>query len=218
MPYDHAVANFFVSAYQELGVMCIDGRRLQIAYSDLYSASVNTLKDPTDHVIAQRGPCMIGDAEGLSLGEYTRSVFNAVCDNMIADLELQCDMARDPSWRFMAASINKFLRNFFKLHGNVEMDVLRNIFLNRTAVLWRDICKATAGADSLPPADMRFLEAAVSAAASEHYAVLSAFRSTSSSETLRLSCGHFFDDLREECSVCQKHYADRDANMRQRHT
>ena len=50
LPYDQAVANFFVSAYQELGVMCIDGRRLQIAYSDLYSASVNTLKDPTEHV------------------------------------------------------------------------------------------------------------------------------------------------------------------------
>ena len=61
-------------------------------------------------------------------------------------------------------------------------------------------------------------EAAASAAAPEHYAVLSASRSTSSSERLRLSCGHFFDDLREECSVCQKHYADRDANMRQRHT
>jgi len=98
------------------------------------------------------------------------------------------------------------------------MDVLRDNFLNRTDVVWRDICKATADADCLPPADMRSKEAAVSAAASEHYAVLSASRSTHSSEGLRLSCGHFFDDLREECSVCQKHYADHDANKRQRHT
>jgi len=51
MPYDHAVANFFVSAYQKLGVMCIDGRRLKIAYCESYSASVNTLKDPADHVL-----------------------------------------------------------------------------------------------------------------------------------------------------------------------
>jgi hypothetical protein len=112
MPYDHAVANFFVSAYQELGVMCIDGRILQIAYSDLHTANISTLKDPTDHVIGQRVPCMIGDAAGLSLGQYNRKVFNAVCDNMIADFELQCSMARDSNWKFMAASINKFLRNF----------------------------------------------------------------------------------------------------------
>ena len=161
---------------------------------------------------------MIGDASGLSLGEYSRSAFNHVCDSMIADFALQCEVARDPSWKFMAASIDKFLRNFFRSHGNLEMDVLRNIFLNRIGLVWRDICKATAGAGCLPPADMRAPEAAVSAAASEHYAVLSAPRSTSSSERLRLSCSHFFDDLREECSVCQKHYAERDANMRQRHT
>ena len=218
MPYDHTVANFFVSAYQELGVMCIDGRRLMIAYSDLHSASVNTLKDPIDHVIGQRVPCMIGDAEGLSLGEYTRSVFNAVCDNMIADFELQCDIARDPSWKFIAPLINQHLHGFFRRHGKLDVDVLRDTFLNRIDLVWRDICKATAGSGGLPPAGMRALEAAVSAAASEHYAVLSETRSTSSSERLRLSCGHFFDDLREECGVCQKHYADRDANMRQRHT
>ena len=68
-----------------------------LAYSDLHSASVNTLKDPTDHVIWQTVPCMIGDAEGLCLGEYTRTVFNGVCDNMIADFELQCNVARGPS-------------------------------------------------------------------------------------------------------------------------
>jgi hypothetical protein len=217
MPYDHAVANFFVSAYQELGVMCIDGRRLQIAYSDLYSASVNTLKDPTEHVIGQRVPCMIGDAAGLSLGEYTRAVFNAACDNMIADFQLQCSMARDSSWKFIAPLLNQHLGKFFILHGKLEVDVLRDTFLNRIGLVWRDMCKATAGAGCLPPADMQSPVAAVSSPPAEHYAVLSASRSTSSSERLRLFCGHFFDDLREECNVCQKHYADRDPNMRQRH-
>jgi hypothetical protein len=98
------------------------------------------------------------------------------------------------------------------------VDVLRDTFLNGIDLVWKDICKATAGAGCLPPAGVRPLEAAVSTAASEHFVVLSETRSTSSSERLRLSCGHFFDDLREECSVCQKHYADRDANMRQPHT
>jgi hypothetical protein len=214
MPYDHAVANFFVSAYQELGVMCIDGRILQIAYSDLHTANISTLKDPTDHVIGQRVPCMIGDAAGLSLGQYNRKVFNAVCDNMIADFELQCSMARDSSWKFIAPLINQHLGKFFRRHGDLEMDVLRDTFLNQIGLVWMDICKATTGAGCLPPAGMR----APVAAASVHYAVLSASHSTSSSEKLRLSCGHFFDDLREERSVCQKHYADRDANMRQRHT
>ena len=217
MPYDHAVASFFVSAYQDLGIMIIDGRRLQITYCDLYSRSVNTLKDPTGHIIGERVPCMIGNAAGLSLGEYTRHVFNDVGDNMIADFELQCSMARDSSWKFIAALINRYLIGFFRTHGNSEMDVVRDTFLNRIGLVWRDICEATAGAGCLPPADMRSPEAAVSAAASEHYAVLSAYCSTSSSERLRLSCGHFFDDLREECGVCQKHYADRDRNVRQRH-
>jgi hypothetical protein len=214
LPYDQAVANFFVSAYQDLGVMCIDGRILQIAYSDLHTANISTLKDPTDHVIGQRVPCMIGDAAGVGVGQYKRCVFNAVCDSMIADFELQCSMARDSSWKFIAPLINQHLGKFFRRHGDLEVDVLRDTFLNQIGLVWMDISKATTGAGCLPPADMR----APVAAASEHYAVLSASHSTSSSERLRLSCGHFFDDLREECSVCQKHYADRDANMRQRHT
>jgi hypothetical protein len=122
---------------------------------------------------------------------------------MIADFELQCSMARDSSWKFIAALINRYLIGFFRTHGNSEMDVVRDTFLNRIGLVWRDICEATAGAGCLPPADMRSPEAAVSAAASEHYAML--------------SCGHFFDDLREECGVCQKHYADRDRNVRQRY-
>ena len=41
-PYDHKVANFWVSAYQQLGIMCIDGRALTIAYSDLHTANIST--------------------------------------------------------------------------------------------------------------------------------------------------------------------------------
>ena len=140
-PYTHTIANFFVSAYQDLGTRCIDGRSLKIAYSDLHTANISTLCDPDSHTPGQRVPCVICDAEGVALGEYTRSVFNGCCDNMVADFELQCSMARDPSWKFMAASINKFFCNFFKVHGNVEMDVVRNGFINRVRLLWDDICK-----------------------------------------------------------------------------
>ena len=140
-PYNHTIANFFVSAYQELGIMCIDGRSLKIAYSDLRTANISTLCDPDLRIPGQRVPCVICDAEGVALGEYTRSVFNVRCDNMIADFELQCNMAKDESWKFMALSINKFFRNFFKVHGNVEMDVVRGGFINRVKLLWNDICK-----------------------------------------------------------------------------
>jgi hypothetical protein len=210
-PYDHAVANFFVSAYQELGLMCIHGRSLMIAYNDLHTANISTLKDPTGHNPGRRVPCVISNAEGVFLGQLPRSIFDGCCDHMLADFELQCTMAKHPSWKITAALISRYLNGFFKLHGNLEMDVVRDNFMNRIDLMWRDICKATACVDvpSIP--------VAVSAAASEHYAMLSASHSTSSSERLRLSCGHFFDDLREECNVCQKHYADRDPNMRQRH-
>ena len=50
MPYNHAVANFFVSAYQDLGCTCIDGRSLMVAYSDLLTTNINSLKDPTEHL------------------------------------------------------------------------------------------------------------------------------------------------------------------------
>jgi hypothetical protein len=207
-PYDVTVANFFVSAYQELGLMCIDGRSLMIAYSDLHTANISTLKDPTGHLPGRRVPCVISNAEGVFLGQLPRSIFDACCDHMLADFELQCAMAKHPSWKIIAALISRYLNGFFKLHGNLEMDVVRDKFMIRIDLMWRDICKATAGAGCLPPADMRSPEAAVSAAASQHYAVLSVSHSTSLFEKLRLSCGHFFDDLREERSVCQKHYAD----------
>jgi len=49
-PYDHSVANFSVSAFLEIDIMCIDGRSLKIAYSDLHTANISTLLDPTRHV------------------------------------------------------------------------------------------------------------------------------------------------------------------------
>ena len=75
MPYKHTIANFFVSAYQDLGVMCVDGRHLTIAYSDMHTVNVSALSKPEEHVPGNRVPCVICDAEGVTLGSYARSVF-----------------------------------------------------------------------------------------------------------------------------------------------
>jgi hypothetical protein len=152
-------------------------------------------------------------------------------------------MAKHPSWKIMAALISRYLNGFFKLHGNLEMDVVRDKFMIRIDLMWRDICKATACVDvpSIP--------VAISAAASEHYATAQSFGLTIDASFRlpdeaavprlgpvphpaygRLLCGHrvnarvpgcdyasylthghLLDDLRDECSVCQKHYADNEA-------
>ena len=52
------------------------------------------------------------------------------------------------------------------------MDVVRDNFLNRIDLMWRDICIATARVD------VRSIPVAVSAAASEHYATVPSFDPT----------------------------------------
>ena len=215
-PYDHTVANFFVSAYQELGLMCIDGRSLMIAYSDLHTANISTLKDPTGHLPGRRVPCVIGNAEGVFLGQLPRSIFDGCCDHMLADFELQCTMAKHPSWKIMAALISRYLNGFFKLHGNLEMDVVRDKFMIRIDLMWRDICKATACVDvpSIP--------VAISAAASEHYATAQSFGLTIDASFRlpdeaavprlgpvphpaygRLLCGHRVNARVPGCNICK---------------
>ena len=150
-PYDHSVANFFVSAFLEIGIMCIDGRSLRTAYGDLRPENISTLRNPYLHIPGQRVPCVVCDAETVFLGEYTRPVFDGVCDNMIADFALQFEMARDESWKFMAGSIYMFFHNFFKVHGSVEMDVVRSSFINRVKLLWRAVSTTVLGPYAIPP-------------------------------------------------------------------
>ena len=52
------------------------------------------------------------------------------------------------------------------------MDAVRDNFLNRIDLMWRDICKATAHVD------VTSIPVAVSAAASEHYATVQSFDPT----------------------------------------
>ena len=57
--YDHIVANFFASAYQDLALRIIDGFHMQIAYGDLRAGNVTTLSDPSTRVPGERVPCII---------------------------------------------------------------------------------------------------------------------------------------------------------------
>ena len=107
-PYDHTIANFSVSAYQELGVTCIDGRALMFAYSDLHTANISTLCDPHRHVPGMRVPCVICDAEGVSLGVYTRSVFNGRCD--IVSFCLDCGRSKAATLNFLYSMSEEWLQ------------------------------------------------------------------------------------------------------------
>ncbi len=84
----------------------------------LRSCYISTLKDPTEHLPGRRVPCVISNAEGVFLGQLSRSIFDGCCDHKLADFELQCTMAKHPSWKIMAALISRYLNGFFKLHGN----------------------------------------------------------------------------------------------------
>ena len=139
-----------MSAFQEIGIVSIDGRSLRIVYGELHPENISTLRIPDLHIPGQRVPCVVCDAEAVFLGEYTRPVFNGVCDNMIADFALQFEMARDESWNFMAGYISMFFHNFFKVYGNVEMDVLRSTFINRVKLLWRAVSTTVLGPYAIP--------------------------------------------------------------------
>ena len=140
LPYDHYVANFFVSAYRDLSILCIDGRSTMIAYSDLHTANICTKADPTAHTPGTSVPCVICDAEGVASTLWDRSTFNRCCDDMLADFELQCANARDGSWNFMAVLIGNNLSRFFKNNGQEDMVVLRNKCFGKFQLFWDQVC------------------------------------------------------------------------------
>jgi hypothetical protein len=125
-------------------------------------------------------------------------------------------MAKHPSWKIMATLISRYLNGFFKLHGNLEMDVVRDKFMIRIDLMWRDICKATACVD-VPP-----IPVAISAAASEHYATAQSFGLTIDASFRlpdeaavprlgpvphpaygRLLCGHRVNAKVSDCDICK---------------
>ena len=142
LPYDHFVANFFVSAYRDLSILCIDGRSTMVAYSDLHTANICTKADPTTHAPGTSVSCVICDAEGVACTQWDRSTFNGCCDSMLADFELQCARARDKSWNFMAVLIRANLSHFFRSNGQDDMVVLRNRCMGKFQLFWDQVCSS----------------------------------------------------------------------------
>jgi hypothetical protein len=184
----------------------------------LRSCYISTLKDPSGHLPGRRVPCVISNAEGVFLGQLSRSIFDGCCDHMLADFELQCTMAKHPSWKIMAALISRYLNGFFKLHGNGlcwrAINTSGNICcsiraLRYCSVFWshdrciistsRWSCGASTRSRYILHMDGYFV------------AIVWMQGSLNVTYASYLTHGHLLDDLRDECSVCQKHYADNEA-------
>ena len=115
LPYNLTTANFFVSAYQDLAMMVIDGVAQQIAYTDVHTTKVTTWVKPTQHVLGEQVPVVIVDTEVVELGVPARHAFNCHFDSMFSDIELQCAFAEHKSWHFCGELITKheFLGHYF---------------------------------------------------------------------------------------------------------
>jgi len=114
VPYDHIVADFFLSAYYDLLLMIIDGSHLHIAHRDLHAGNVTTLADPNMHVPGERVPCIVVGSDRVRQGRYIsdREVISC-CNKLFANFEMHCSLSVDPSWRLMGQFIKLYFDGFF---------------------------------------------------------------------------------------------------------
>ncbi len=131
------MASFLIAAYRELAAMVIDGVQQNIAYGDMHSANIATLADPTTHTEGSSVQSIVVDAEGVRRTQWTRSVFNTCGDQMIADLELQCNRAQHPSWRLLGVYVSLYLNRVFKEQGNDDLASVRETVHTRFDLLWQ---------------------------------------------------------------------------------
>jgi hypothetical protein len=131
LPYSLTTAFFFLSAYQELVMMAIDGVAEQVSYTDVHTANVATLGQPTQYVLGERVPVVILDATEVVEGKLPRSVFNAVLDSMFSDIVSQCHDADDESWHFFGRLISHRFNRFFRQNGDKDLDHVRLECLDR---------------------------------------------------------------------------------------
>ena len=97
LPFVLATANFFVAAYQDLAMMVIDGVAEHIAYTDVHTAKVTTVLEPTQHALAEQVPVVIVDTKAIELRVLDRHAFNVYLDMMFSDIVLQCAFAKHKS-------------------------------------------------------------------------------------------------------------------------
>ena len=131
------MASFVITAYRELALMVIDGVEQNIAYGDLHTANLATLKDPTTHIEGSSVPSIVVSAECVRRAQLTRSLFNKRGDDMIADLELQCSRAQHPTWHLLGRRVNLYLKNVFREQGNDDLASVRGEVHVRYDLLWQ---------------------------------------------------------------------------------
>jgi hypothetical protein len=136
LPFDLTTANFFVAAYQDLAMMLIDGIAEQIVYTDVRTAKVTTVIEPTQHVLGEEVPVVIVETK---LREFDRHAFDSCLDRMFAGIELQCDFAEHKSCYFLSKLISKHFNHFFQDHSAIELETVKQNCLDRFERLWLDV-------------------------------------------------------------------------------
>jgi len=164
-PFSLVAGNFFVSAIIDLISMFFDGQTLHIGYCGMHTANICALSDPAEHVLGNRVPSVICDAERVCGRRWPRSEFNSVCENLISDFEFQFANARDESWHFLGQAIAFHTADFFKLYSNDPLDAVKSDLLERLCSMWRNVCRTYAK---------------IIGASSEHYAGATDFVAVSS--------------------------------------
>ena len=141
LPYNHTTAGFFVTAYQELAIMVIDGVADRLCYVDLHTANVATQAEPTQHVLGEHIKVIILGTEGVGQGVLSRRAFNSCLDGLFDDIEQQCASAAHESWHFFCPLIGKYFKSFFKNTTQLDLETVRMICLKTFRRLWRDVSR-----------------------------------------------------------------------------
>jgi hypothetical protein len=141
LPCNPTSAGFFVTAYQELAIMVIDGVADRLCYVDLHTANVATQAEPTQHVLGEHIKVIILGTEGVVQGLLSRHAFNCYLDRLFDDIEQQCASAAHESWHFFCPLIGKYFKNFFKNTSQLDLDTVRMICLKTFRRLWRDVSR-----------------------------------------------------------------------------
>ncbi len=135
-PLTLRMASFLLTAYRDLAIMVVDGVQLDIAYSDMRTANLATLKDPLTHRHCTSVASIVVDAEGVQRSKLPRSVFNQCADDMLIDLEFQCDRAPHESWKILGQLLHKYVNRLFKQQGQDDLASVRESVINKFNQVW----------------------------------------------------------------------------------
>ncbi len=135
-PVTLRMASFLLTAYRDLALMVVDGVQLDIAYCDMHTANLATLKDPLTHKHCTSVASVVVDAEGVQRSKWPRSVFNQCADDMLIDLEFQCDRAPHQSWKILGQLLHRYVNRLFKQQGQDDLSSVRQSVIDKFNQVW----------------------------------------------------------------------------------